>query len=90
MRWKTDRAAQTWVSLKEPKSNSRKPFIVGGKAVDELKNSFDFTKAKSTMQFGANSLDTDKSAKSLFTAETRTWSSGQEESSKVLRTALKW
>ena len=90
MRWKTDRAAQTWIPFKDLKRNNKKHFVVGGNVVDETKNHFDFIKARSMMQFGMYSLDTEKSAKSLFTAETCIWTSGQEESSKVLRTALKW
>lgn len=89
LRWKTDRAAQTWVPIKDPQGYRKKPFIIGDKSVNDPKINFDFTKARSTMQFGANSLDTDKSAKSLFTAETRTWT-GKEANSELMKSSLKW
>lgn len=73
MRWKSDRAAQTWVVAKKIKG-TRKDFVVGGKAVDEAQTGvFNFTTAKATMLFGSNSLNIDKSAKSLFAAESWIW-----------------
>lgn len=92
MRWKTDRATQTWIPQTPSKSNGKRPFVVGGDAVgQENIRSFDFSKARSSLQFGSNSLDTDKSAKNLFTAETWVWTQGQEaESSRLLKTSLKW
>jgi hypothetical protein len=72
---------------------SSSPFIVGGNVIDDEENVriFDFTKSRSSMQFGASSLDTEKSAKMLFTADKWTWTAGkQEESSRLLKTGLKW
>jgi hypothetical protein len=90
MRWKTDRAMQTWIATKSPKENERRPFVVGGEAIGQEVKSFDFTKAKSMLQFGSSSLDTDKSAKQLFTAGSWIWQAKDEESSRLLKTSLRW
>lgn len=91
MRWKIDRAPQTWVATRESGNIDRKAFTVGKEKV--VGNSFEFTKAaRTSMQFGANSLDTIKSAKTLFTADTWIWTGGSqgEEDSSMLKTSLKW
>jgi len=92
MRWKTDRASQTWISEKPSKGRGGKAFTVGGEVVGEdAFQPFDFTTSKTGMEFGPNSLDTAKVAKTLFTANSWTWtSSKEEESSRLLKTSLKW
>jgi hypothetical protein len=76
MRWRSDRAAHTWIAPEPTTGKGRKPFIVGGE--DNMKT-FDFTKSKSAMEMGANSFNVDQSAKSMFTAEKWIWTPEKEE-----------
>jgi hypothetical protein len=83
-RWKSDRSSQTWIMPKTSNANGnrRKPFTVGGEAVgEESARSFDFTKARSEMEFGANTFNVDKSAKKLFASEKWVWTVEREEES---------
>jgi hypothetical protein len=90
MRWKTDRASQTWIPSKPTTNgNGRRPFTVGGEAVGEdSARTFDFTKSRSDIEFGASSLNVDKSAKSMFTADRWNWTAEKDgEGSRPLRTS---
>ena len=86
-RWKMDRSSQTWIIPKSSNANGnrRKPFTVGDHAVgEESARSFEFTTARSEMEFGANMFNADKSAKKLFTAERWTWTFEKEQESTSL------
>lgn len=75
MRWKSDRAAQTWIHTAPPNNSTKKPFIVGDKTIsDEPIETVRFSALVSGMDpadlFGSSSLMADKLARKLFTAET--------------------
>lgn len=76
MRWRSDRAAHSWIASKPANGKVRKPFMVGE---EEDVAGFDFTKSRSGMELGPNSFNADKSAKSLFTAKNWMWTSSKEE-----------
>jgi hypothetical protein len=79
-RWRSDRVGQTWVVTEEKGERRRRPFVVGGEAVgDGEGRSFDFTKDRRSMEFGGNSMNVDKAAKALFTAEKWFWTSERED-----------
>ena len=54
---------------------------VGGEAVGEENEQgyFDFTKSRSSMEFGGNSINVDKAAKAMFTADQWRWSADSED-----------
>ena len=87
MRWKTDRGCQSWVMHKErgggngvDNGRERRPFVVGDEAVGESEvKGFDFLRARGGgMEFGGNSLNVDKAAKAMFTAEKWRWTAERE------------
>ena len=89
MRWKTDRGGQSWASVKKvnmvgheaQSRNERRPFVVGGEAVgeDDKGKTFDFMKDRGSMEFGGSSMNVDKAAKALFTAENWVWTTERED-----------
>jgi hypothetical protein len=89
MLWKSDRAIQTWISSKPTHGKGRKPFVVAGEAVGEQGGFFDFTNV-GPMELGANAFNTDKTAKTLFTADRRKWTLEKGEESTRLKSSLKF
>lgn len=84
LRWKTDRGSQSWVADRkrdDVSGGGRRPFVVGGEAVGEENGGryFDFTKSRSIMEFGSNSINVDSAAKAMFTAEKWCWSAERED-----------
>ena len=80
-RWRSDRVGQTWVAERKGKGKGRRPFLVSGEAVSEEDRgrSFDFTKDRGSMEFGGSSMNVDKAAKAMFTAEKWCWTSERED-----------
>lgn len=77
MRWRVDRAGQSWILPKQVNGNKgRKPFVVGEE--DDV-DSFDFTKPRPGMEMGPNSFNADVSAKTLFTAKKWIWTINKED-----------
>ena len=87
LRWKMDRGSQTWFVDKRKDDGSgnrtpaRRPFIVGSEPVGEEKEGryFDFTMHRGVMEFGGNSMNVDKSAKTMFTAERWSWTAETQD-----------
>lgn len=85
LRWKTDRGGQTWVVDRkgsgDRNGNGRRPFVVGGEAVgeDDQRRTFDFLKDRGSLEFGGNTMNVDKAAKALFTAEKWFWTAERED-----------
>lgn len=75
--WKTLRSTQTWIpSPSIVRTNTKKPFVVGGKAVgdQEQEKFFDFKSlSKEDLMFGGKSFGVDNAAKKLFLAEKWNW-----------------
>ena len=85
LRWKTDRAGQSWVVEKENGAeNGRRPFLVGEEAFGEEGRTFDFVRERGGIEFGGNSLNVDKAAKSMFMAEKWCWTADMEDDGKRL------
>jgi hypothetical protein len=93
MRWKIDRAAETWIIPTRTSERGRKPFMVGSEMEEDNSRSFDFTKSRSSMELGASGLNVDRLARALFTAQKWIWTNeGEEEnlSGNTSKTSLKF
>ena len=64
--------------------------MVGGEVVGEETRTFNFVKGSSSMELGANSFNTDKTAKNLFTSEKWVWTGKEEENPRLNRSSLKF